>query len=196
MFGCAARVIYASRSEGLLMARYRVELLVKLKIPDVTALTAANALRRRMGYADVLHELRRADYYLFDVEAETEEEAIETVRDIAEHTNLFVNPNKHSFEVALWRPPGEPAKVGHDLYRVRCIVRDADIDRGAALLDDLRRLGYGDKVKGLTAGTLWVMTIRAPDSQTARRIAEEITITRSRTKGLLANPHYQVCEIW
>ncbi len=178
------------------MPTYRVELLVKLKIPDVTALTAANALRRRLGYADVLEDLKRADYYLFDVEADSEQQALELVREIAEHTNLFVNPNKHSFEVAMWEPPSEPAKVGENLYRVRCMVRDADIDRGAALLEDLRKLGYGERVKALTAGTLWIMTIRAPDPQTARNIAEEITITRSRTRGLLANPHYQVCEIW
>ncbi|MBC7288333.1 MAG: hypothetical protein H5T86_09875, partial [Armatimonadetes bacterium] len=140
-------------------------------------------------------DLQRADYYLFDVDAATEGEALELVRHIAEHTNLFVNPNKHSFQVHLWKPPGE-AEAVNGAYRLRCLVRDADIDRGAALLDSLRKLGYGERVHALTAGTLWTLTIRAPDPDTARQIAEEIAITRSRTKGLLANPHYHECEIW
>ena len=40
-----------------------IELLVTLKIPDVTALTAANTLRRRLGFAERLVGLSRADYY-------------------------------------------------------------------------------------------------------------------------------------
>ena len=47
-----------------------VELLVSLKIPDVTALTAGLALRRRMGYDDVLKELRRSDYYSLDLQVD------------------------------------------------------------------------------------------------------------------------------
>ena len=43
------------------------ELAVSLKIPDVTALTAANAIRRRLGYADELVRLERADYYRLDL---------------------------------------------------------------------------------------------------------------------------------
>ena len=45
-----------------------VELVVRLKIPDVTALTAANAIRRRLGYADRLLELQRADYYRLELD--------------------------------------------------------------------------------------------------------------------------------
>ena len=59
---------------------YQVELLVSLKIPDVTALTAANTLRRRMGYEGVLDRLERADYFLFEVEAATPDEACAVVR--------------------------------------------------------------------------------------------------------------------
>ena len=44
-----------------------LELLVSLKIPDVTALTAASSIRRRLGYNEVLNELRRSDYYSLDL---------------------------------------------------------------------------------------------------------------------------------
>ncbi len=78
---------------------YQVELAVRLKIPDVTALTAANAIRRRLGYAEALADLKRADHYVFDVEAASAEEAEALVRHIAQKTTLFVNPNKHVFAV-------------------------------------------------------------------------------------------------
>ena len=75
-----------------------VELLVKLKIPDVTALTAAGALRRRMGFEGVLTSLARADYYRLELAVDTPEEALALARDLAENTNVFVNPNKHVYE--------------------------------------------------------------------------------------------------
>ena len=78
-----------------------VELLVTLKIPDVTALTAANAVRRRLGYADTLAEMHRADYYCIDVAGDDADTALGLVRQMAERTTLFVNPNKHAFHVRL-----------------------------------------------------------------------------------------------
>jgi phosphoribosylformylglycinamidine (FGAM) synthase PurS component len=174
---------------------YQVELLVRLKVPDVVALTAANALRGRMGYGEVLAQLRRADYYLFQVQADSAEAAVAVVQDLAEHTNLFVNPNKHAFEVRL-RAPAHQVPSGDGAYEVNCLVRSLEGAAEAALLEALRKLGYGQVVTAVTAGTLWTMRLRASDAAAALRLAEEIAITRSRDQGLLANPHYQTCEFW
>ncbi len=76
-----------------------LELLVSLKIPDVTALTAASSIRRRLGYDEVLKELRRSDYYSLDLNTTDPQVANELAHELAEKTNLFVNPNKHSYEV-------------------------------------------------------------------------------------------------
>ena len=43
-----------------------IELLVSLKIPDVTALTAGSAIRRRLGYEEALKELKRCSGTQFD----------------------------------------------------------------------------------------------------------------------------------
>ncbi len=100
----------------------QIELLVSLKIPDVTALTAAGALRRRMGYADALKKLQRADYYRFEVDAGSDEEAQRLVTELAEKTNLFVNPNKHVFHV---RTGGHTAAAaGEDARLVHVLVTD------------------------------------------------------------------------
>ncbi|MCD6351752.1 MAG: hypothetical protein J7M26_06505 [Armatimonadetes bacterium] len=170
-----------------------VELLVSLKIPDVTALTAANTLRRRMGYGEVLEKLDRADYYLFDIEAADVDAACERVRDIAEHTTLFVNPNKHVFEVQPWQAGASLRREG-DLYVVHCLVRSLDYDAGPGMVESLHKLGYGE-VRGLQTGTLWTLHLRVREEAAARALAEEIAVTKSRSQGLLANPHYQTCEV-
>ncbi len=172
-----------------------VELLVRLKIADVVALTAANSLRRRMGYADVLEDLRRADYYLFTVGADDAERAQELVREIAERSILFVNPNKHVFEVKLPQRPAEPPRRD-GAYELNVLVYDLDEDPGEGLLAALRQTPWGGAVEKIRAGVLWTLLLRAEGPEEAKRIAEEIALTKSRSKGLLANPHYQAFEIW
>lgn len=174
---------------------HKVELLVTLKIPDVTALTASNTLRRRLGYGDVLTRLDRADYYLFDVEADSEDEACEVVRNLAERTTIFVNPNKHSFQVRPHAPSAEVPRRG-DVYEVRCLVREVDYDPAPQILAQVARTELGKSIGGLQVGTLWTLHLRAPSADGARQLAHEIAVTRSRSKGLLVNPHYQVCEVF
>ena len=62
-----------------------VSILVRLKIPDVTALTAANALRRSMGYSQ-LRELKRADYYRLELAVDSPDEAVALAKELAEKT--------------------------------------------------------------------------------------------------------------
>lgn len=172
----------------------QVELLVSLKIPDVTALTAANTLRRRMGFEGVLDRIERADYFLFEVQASTPDEACAVVRNIAEHTNLFVNPNKHVFQV---RPRQERAGLARTdgLFVANCLVRSLEYDPGPGLVASLQGLGH-ERVRGIQTGTLWTLHLRVEDEARARSIAESIALTTSRSQGLLMNPHYQTCEVY
>lgn len=169
-----------------------VGILVRLKIPDVTALTAANALRRSMGYSQ-LKELKRADYYRLELAVDTEAEAIALARELAEKTNLFVNPNKHVYEVWTSREEEPPAEgqVAHVL------VTDPHDGSAEGMLAALQgRLGYGGKISGLTKGLLWTMVIDTQDPEEAKRLAAEMAETRSLDKGLLVNPHFQEFEVW
>ena len=169
-----------------------VGILVRLKIPDVTALTAANALRRSMGYSQ-LKELRRADYYRLELAVDTQEQALELARELAEKTNLFVNPNKHVYELWTSREEAPPDKgtLAHVL------VTDPHDGSAEGMLSALQgRLGYGGKVTGLTKGLLWTMVLDTDDSEEAKRLASEMAETKSLDKGLLANPHFQEFEVW
>ena len=174
-----------------------VELMVSLKIPDVTALTAANALRRRMGYAEALKELKRADYYKLDLAVADSDDALELAKDLAEHTNVFVNPNKHVYELKVLEARGEQIASQNGAYAVNVLVTDPADGSGEGMLAALQgRLGYGDRVQSLLTGTLWTMALVAHDAQQARQMAEEIAVTTAQSEGLLVNPHYQEYEVW
>lgn len=169
-----------------------VALLVRLKIPDVTALTAANALRRSLGYTQ-LKTLTRADYYRLRLNVETAEEALDLARELAERTNLFVNPNKHVYEVHQELETGD-AQDGHI---ARVLVTDPQDGSAEGMLAALQgRLGYGDRVAGLTKGLLWTMHLDCDSAEQARRLAAEMAETRSLQQGLLVNPHFQDFEVW
>jgi phosphoribosylformylglycinamidine (FGAM) synthase PurS component len=174
---------------------YAIELLVTLKIPDVTALTAANSLRRRLGYAERLVSLQRADYYRLELEAESEAAALDLVRDLALRTNHFVNPNKHSFAVRPYdQRVSPPSRDG--LFEVEVLTTDAEGDRSAdletALAGDRAAQGH---VKAVHTGVLWTLRLRADTPQEAVELARDIAVTRSRDQGLLANPHFQAVQI-
>jgi len=174
---------------------YEVELLVSLKIPDVTALTAANTIRRRLGYAERLPALRRADYYRLEVDAETEQAARDLVTDLAQRTNHFVNPNKHVFTVRMAQRRLTPPSTD-GAFQVEVLITDAESDRASeieqALAND--RIAQG-RVKAVHVGVLWTLTLRADSPQEALELARDIAITRARNQGLLANPHFQSVQI-
>lgn len=172
-----------------------VELVVSLKIPDVTALTAGNAIRRRLGYEDVLTALDRADFYRLELEVDDRERAEELMREVAEETNLFVNPNKHVYELRFPEDrDGDGSEDGEWLVNVLVSSPDDTSGEGirAALHD---RLGY-HQVANVETGVLWTMRIRAESEDEAREVAESITVTRSQSQGILMNPHFQEYEMW
>lgn len=172
-----------------------VELVVSLKIPDVTALTAGNAIRRRLGYDDVLSALDRADYYCIDLDVDGREAAEELAREMAEETNLFVNPNKHVYELRFPEDHEETVK-GNGEWLVNVLVTSPDDTTGEGIASALHdRLGY-DQVTNVETGVLWTMRIKAESEDEAREVAESITVTRSQSQGILMNPHFQEYEMW
>ena len=172
-----------------------VELVVGLKIPDVTALTAANAIRRRLGYGEALESLERADYYRIEIDVDERDLAEKLAREMAEQTNLFVNPNKHMYDVRFPEDRGENAQAD-GAWVVNVLVTSPDDSSGDGIASALTgRLGY-DQVEGVDTGVLWTLHIRAESEAEAREIAEKITVTRSQSEGLLMNPHFQEYEVW
>jgi hypothetical protein len=174
-----------------------VELLVSLKIPDVTALTAANVLRRRMGYADSLKELKRADYYRLDLNCDTDAEAIALAEELAVKTNEFVNPNKHVFTVRLPSRGDDGAAASNGVHTAHVLVTDPTDGSAEGIVSALTgRLGYGGKVQGVLRGMLWTLKLACESDEQAQEMAKAVAITEARDRGLLMNPHFQECEVW
>ncbi len=172
-----------------------VELLVRLKIPDVTALTAAGALRRRMGYEGTLRALRRADYYRMGLAVADDAAARELATRLAEKTNLFVNPNKHVYELRTGTHEPMRGREGHHLLQV--LVTDSADGSAEGMLHALQgRLGYGSQVQDLLRGVLWSLEVTSQSRDEALALARDIAVTRTRSQGLLMNPHFQECEVW
>jgi len=171
--------------------RVDVELRVRLKIPDVTALTARSALQRRLGHAETLLDLERADYWRLSLEAADEQAALGLAKQLAEKTNLFVNPNKHTY--SLWSATAaEGGPSSGPPFRINVLVTSPEDSQGEAACAALRgRLGYGDRVLDVASGVLWTLTINADDLAQAEHLAREMTVTERIDRGLLVNPHYQ-----
>lgn len=186
---------------------YDLKLLVKLKIPDVTAVTAKNTLQRRMGYKDILRDLRREDYWKIKVEAKNEKEVRRLGVELAEKANIFVNPNKHTYRLEVGGQRSEDRRqkqdarrqrLGEDkLYPVRVLVSYLEDGTAHLICDTLQnRLRYGKRILEVQRGTIWTLIIRAENKRVARQIAQEITLTKDRKKGLLVNPHFQKYQIY
>lgn len=166
-----------------------VELLVTLKIPDVTAATTRQALQRRLGYGEALQDLRRADWWRLELTAGSGDEALALGRELAERTNLFVNPNKHRFSCQpVWQPPA--AAAGQTTVGVLTGFHD-DATAGLAAQALQGRLGYAGRVGQVQHGTCWILCLNEPDRARALALAEAITVSTARGGGLLANPHSQ-----
>ena len=169
----------------------KVALRVRLKVPDTTALSAEDILKRKMGYADRLERLEREDWWLFEVEADDPVRARERVDEWAARCTALVNPNKHHSTVEVldtWPPEGRGTGI-------RVLVRDREDVRADSMLAFLRKSFGARDLAALSSATLWTLHAGSTEID-ARSLAAEITVLRSQARGLLANPHAQVFEIW
>jgi hypothetical protein len=100
----------------------------------------------------------------------------------------FVNLNR---DACAWvdGPRPYPLEGPARGYAADVWVREGD-GRDAAALEYFRRAGVSS-LQGLERGILWRLLLLEPDAVAARRLAEDIAVTRARRHGLLANPHSQ-----
>jgi len=179
---------------------YDIELFVRLKIPDVVAITARTTLQRRMGYGQTLRALRREDFWKITADVPSREDAERLAVELAEKTSVFVNPNKDAYTLDVLEPgaheTGKAPTERDGAWDVRVLVTADDDAEASLTLDALQnRLGYGETIRNVERGTLWTLTLQARKQADARQLAEEITLTRRVDQGLLVNPHFQGYQV-
>lgn len=167
-----------------------VTVLVRLKIPDVIAATALQAVRTLLDRPGV-SRLLRADVFQVTVDAPSADDGLALVRRMVEQTACFMNPNKHTVE---YRQQPLQACYTQQPQGQACIyVRQRDDAKAAmlhaALRDDPR---FGSAIVRLERGVLW--TLDCPEG--AHETAQSLAITTHRTRGLFANPHAEEAFVY
>jgi hypothetical protein len=167
-------------------------LLVRLKIPDLTALTALDAGRALLPQGHELTRLVREEVYLFEAASGADPSGFEpSIGHAVETSNFFVNPNKERYRLwksgergRTWDPPEGSWGI---LARPRGDTRDAGL---------LERLMREHPLHGLGAirrARVWWLTTRAPgaadDGAAAYAALGPVADARH---GLLVNPHSEV----
>ncbi|RMF06031.1 hypothetical protein D6764_03325 [Candidatus Woesearchaeota archaeon] len=145
-----------------------VELFVRLIIPDTTAITALNTLKK-LGFP--LTKLSREDYYQFVLDANADAEAF---ADRIKKVDVLVNANKHRAETTI-----NSHKEKEDFG---ILVMNSDDDCAGILKTLKERLGFAE-IKSMKRGTYW--TFEAEPGADREKLAHDIA------KALLYNPHYQ-----
>ena len=146
-----------------------VEMVVSLKVPDTTAITALQTLQK-IGFSKI-RNVKRSDYYNFSIDGDEEKFKARICK-----ADILVNANKHSCDFSV--PKGNEAKI---------LVKNIN-GGGSGILATLNsRLGFRN-IKKVEKGTLWSLAIEAEEKE-AKKIADKAA------KELLVNEHYQEYKI-
>ena len=142
-----------------------VEMVVGLKVPDNTAITALQTLNK-IGF-DRIKSVKREDYYKFFIEGGTDK-----FKKQISKVDILVNANKHSFNFSVQKD--NSAKI---------LVKNIN-DDGSGLLATLKnRLGF-KSIKKIEKAVLWSLGIDADEK-------EKLKIAEKAAKELLVNENYQ-----
>ena len=142
-----------------------VEMVVSLKMPDTTAITALQTLQK-LGF-NKIKDVKRYFYYKFSVDGN-----LEDFKNKISKVDTLVNANKHSFDF----------EIKKDNY-VKVLVKNTD-DDGSGILSTLKdRLGFNN-IKKVESAVMWGLLIEGNEKE-AGKIAEKAA------KDLLANGNYQ-----
>lgn len=152
----------------------KIELFVRLVIPDTTAITTFHTLKK-LGFKE-LEKIKREDYYYFEVDSDFDS----FVKKITK-VDVIINVNKHKFRIKL---AGEEPETNNVAY---VIVKN--IDNGGGLLNLLKnRFGFKE-IKALATGTFWTLHFNILDKEKINELTKKISET------LLYNKHYQEIKI-
>ena len=146
-----------------------IEMVVSLKVPDATAITALQTLHR-IGYGKISN-IDRADFYKFLIDGDTNK-----FKEQISKVDILINANKHAYGFSIKNDTN-----------IKILVKNIDDDLSSLLSTLKNRLGIKG-IKKLEKATLWSLAINA-DEKGKKIIAEKAAAE------LLVNEHYQEFRI-
>lgn len=152
----------------------KINLRVWLKIPDAEAATVKNTLARRLGYCDVLNDVKKERLFSIEVDCGDAEELAKSF------AKELVNENKESCKISIDELRFEE---GYVPVKVALKIEDGE---AISTRERLRsRLGFTNVVD-VKKAIIWKLYLCGMDPELrAKKIAEE----------LLINPHKDTYEI-
>lgn len=146
-----------------------VEMVVGLKVPDNTAITTLQTLKK-IGF-NKINDVKREDYYKFEIDGDEQK-----FKNRISKADILVNANKHYFDFSI--------KKWND---VKILVKNINDGRSEILSTLKNRLGFKE-IKKIEKGILWTLIIEN-DNFKAMEIAEKAA------EELLVNKNYQEYRI-
>jgi hypothetical protein len=163
------------------------QILVGLRNADPVALTALGCLRRYLGFADDLLDLRRR--VLWELSGPGGEDPSAVIDALRRGGELW-NPNK---EAARIRRSGEQESAlggtlaGEDGWEsLLAWAPDRDLAHGARALAPHRPRGWS-----LARGTLWSLRWKEPDASSRWDRMRHAAVSAGRKDGLLVHPQLE-----
>jgi phosphoribosylformylglycinamidine synthase subunit PurS len=144
-----------------------INLRVWLKIPDAEAATVKNTLVRRLGYRNILADVKKERLFSIEVDSGDPEELAKSF------ARELVNENKESYKALIDELRFEDEYVP---VKVALHIEDGE---AISVRERLRnRLGFGNvvDVKKATIWKLYFDTLRPEAEMAAREIAEKLLI--------------------
>ena len=153
-----------------------INLRVWLKIPDAEAATVKNTLERRLGFGNVLEDVKKERLFSIEIDSGDPEELAKSF------ARELVNENKESHKVYV-----DALDCEDDYVPVKVALHIEDGEAISIRERLRRRLGFSNvvDVEKATVWKLYFKTLRPEAQIAARDIAEK----------LLINPHKDTYEI-
>jgi hypothetical protein len=164
-------------------------LLVRLKIPDLTAWTALDTARRLAPQGHEISRLVREELILFEPTLGAPPGPFEAALESAvDSSNFFVNPNKEQHRFLRASERGEALEPPEGSWGILSRSRGDTSDAG--LLERLLREHPLDGLGAIRRGRLWWLWTRSPGGDPgAESWYTAVGPVESSGTGLLVNPH-------
>jgi hypothetical protein len=165
-----------------------IQIAVRLTTPDPQAVTALSTIKAMRLQLPPL-KLHRLDLWEFDVSAGGRD----TVSELVGHFTDIVNPNKQNWEFA--EKDSSLKSEDTELQWVGIVVRDFADSVSENWAELLKRRGFA--VESVRFGVLWRLGyLKDTDEALTRKMALDLSVSRTRAGGLFSNPVSQEVSFW
>lgn len=164
-------------------------LFTRLKITDLTALTALEAGRRMLPEGHALERIVREELYWFEPEAGADATGFEArLLEAIESSNFFVNPNKERYQFLASGERGDRWSAPDGAWGILTRTRGDTRDEG--LIARLRREHPLPGLASIRRGRVWWLVTRGPSGGPDTAFCyEQLGPVQGTSRGLLVNPH-------